>query len=206
MEDLLAIMQTLRAPDGCPWDGEQDHHTIRKNFIEETYEVVEAIDTEDDALLREELGDVLLQVVFHARIAEEAGAFAFADVVNDICAKLVHRHPHVFGTVQADTSEQVLKNWDAIKQQEKKRKSLTEELSGISRALPSLMRASKIAHKRTKRGQVYDCPWESVPTEEAKKQIGEALFAICAAADKLDIDPEEALFRVCDDKCMETIE
>lgn len=198
--DLLAIMETLRAPDGCPWDAEQTHKTIRQNFIEETYEVVEAIDTEDMTLLREELGDVLLQVVFHARMAEEAGVFSFADVANDICAKLVHRHPHVFGTVQADTAEQVLTNWDTIKQQEKKRKSLTEELSGISRALPALMRARKVAHKLAKRGHAFACPYADMDTESAKIAIGEALFALCAAADKLEIDPEEALTRASDAK------
>ena len=108
--DLLEIMKILRAEDGCPWDKEQTHESIRKNLIEETYEVVEAIDNSDDALMREELGDLLLQVVFHARIAQENGYFDFDDVCNDVCKKLIIRHPHIFADVEADTSEKVLEN------------------------------------------------------------------------------------------------
>ena len=118
-DDLVILVEVLRSEKGCPWDREQSHQSIRKDFIEETYEVIEAIDTEDPKLLREELGDVLLQVVFHARIEEESGRFTMDDVANDICAKLIHRHPHVFGTVEADTSEKVLANWEVIKSEEK---------------------------------------------------------------------------------------
>ena len=123
-EDLITIVEILRSEKGCPWDREQDHKSIRKDFIEETYEVIEAIDTENPALLREELGDVLLQVAFHARIEEEAGRFNIDGVANDICVKLVHRHPHVFGDVFADTSEKVLSNWEKIKSEEKERKTV----------------------------------------------------------------------------------
>ena len=122
-EDLVKIMELLRAPDGCPWDREQDHKSIRKNFIEETYEVCEAIDTEDRELLCEELGDVLLQVVFHARISEEYGEFTIDEVIKGVCEKLVHRHPHIFSDIVADTSDEVLKNWEAIKKEEKGRKA-----------------------------------------------------------------------------------
>ena len=114
-EDLVEVMEILRSEEGCPWDREQDHHSIRDDLIEETYEVIEAIDTDDPKLLREELGDVMLQVVFHARIEEEKDSFNINDVANDICAKLIHRHPHVFGDVKADTSEKVLSNWEIIK-------------------------------------------------------------------------------------------
>ena len=112
-DDLVLIMELLRSPGGCPWDIEQNHHSIRNDLIEETYEVVEAIDRDDPVHLREELGDVLLQVVFHARIEDEVGRFTVYDVANDICEKLIYRHPHVFGQVHVDGSEQVLSNWES---------------------------------------------------------------------------------------------
>ncbi|MDL2234521.1 MazG family protein, partial [Ruminococcaceae bacterium OttesenSCG-928-L11] len=123
IDDLLAIMAMLRAPDGCPWDRDQTHASIRRNFIEETYEAVEAIDTNDTALLKEELGDVLLQVVFHARMEEENGSFSFYDVCDGVCKKLIHRHPHIFADTVANSSEEVLNNWDAIKKEEKSQKT-----------------------------------------------------------------------------------
>ena len=132
MQDLLKIMELLRSPDGCPWDREQDHHSIRANFIEETYEAIEAIDTENAELLKEELGDVLLQVVFHAQMEQEKGSFDFSDVVDGICKKLIIRHPHVFSEVPAKTSDEVLKNWDAIKMQTKEQKTQTEVLQSVS--------------------------------------------------------------------------
>ena len=118
--DLCLILEILRGEGGCPWDAEQTHQSIRKNFIEETYEVLEAIDNNDTALLREELGDVMLQVVFHTQMEKELGNFDIDDVSNDVCAKLIHRHPHIFGNVQAGTSEEVLNNWEAIKNEERK--------------------------------------------------------------------------------------
>ena len=130
-DDLVRVVEILRSDIGCPWDREQDHKSIRNDFIEETYEVIEAIDTEDPVLLREELGDVLLQVVFHARIEEQEGRFDITDVANDICVKLIHRHPHVFGEVQVKDSAQVLQNWDAIKSEEKQRISVTDKLRAI---------------------------------------------------------------------------
>ena len=122
IDDLLQIMRILRGDGGCPWDREQTHQSIRRNFIEETYEVVEAIDNKDTALLLEELGDVLLQVVFHTQMEAEQGAFSFDDVCDGICKKLILRHPHIFGDVTAETSEEVLKNWDEIKRKKKDRK------------------------------------------------------------------------------------
>ena len=121
-EDLVEVMEILRSEEGCPWDREQDHHSIRDDLIEETYEVIEAIDTDDPVLLREELGDVMLQVVFHARIEEEKDSFNINDVANDICVKLIHRHPHVFGDVNVSSTDEVLKNWDAIKMDTKIRR------------------------------------------------------------------------------------
>ena len=114
IQDLPEIVRILRGPGGCPWDGEQTHESIRKNFIEETYEAVEAIDNNDTANLREELGDVMLQVLFHAQMEKEAGRFDINDVITEVCTKLVVRHPHIFGDVTADTSEKVLDNWEEI--------------------------------------------------------------------------------------------
>ena len=118
-DDLLRIMEILRAPDGCMWDREQDHHSIRRNFIEETYEVCEAIDDEDTEHMKEELGDVLLQVVFHTQMEKEKGTFDIDDVADGICKKLIFRHPHIFGNVEVASSEEVLRNWDDLKRKEK---------------------------------------------------------------------------------------
>lgn len=126
--DLITIMSLLRGEGGCPWDREQDHHSIRRNFIEETYEVCEAIDNDDPVLLQEELGDVLLQVAFHARMEEEAGRFDFGDVCDGICKKLIVRHPHVFGETKVADSGEVLVNWDRIKERTKGQKTGTETL------------------------------------------------------------------------------
>ena len=129
--DLVEIVKVLRSPNGCPWDREQTHKSIRANFIEETYEAVEAIDTEDRELLKEELGDVLLQVALHSEIESENNGFTIDDVCDGICKKLIIRHPHVFGSVEADTTEQVLKNWDAIKMKTKSQKSQTDRKSVV---------------------------------------------------------------------------
>ena len=145
--DLLAIMDLLRSENGCPWDKEQNHESIRKNLIEETYEVCDCIDRHDRDGLIEELGDVLLQVVFHAKIASDEGQFDQSDVTDRICRKLILRHPHIFGDVKADTSAEVLKNWDEIKRKEKAQKTLTEAMEQVPACLPALMRAQKIQHK-----------------------------------------------------------
>lgn len=212
-EDLLEIMRLLRSPGGCVWDREQDHKSIRRSFIEETYEAVEAIDNDDPVLLQEELGDVLLQVVFHAQIEDEAGRFTMADVVDGICKKMVYRHPHVFGTAEAKTSEDVLVNWDALKQKEKDQKSVTETLESVARSLPGLIRAEKVQHKASKVG--FD--WEDVTgalekvreeTQEVAQalegrgdpveELGDLLFAAVNVARFLDTDPERAIERATD--------
>lgn len=154
--DLLEIMRILRSPEGCVWDREQDHKSIRRSFIEETYEVVEAIDNQDAALLQEELGDVLLQVVFHAQIESEAGRFTMDDVADGICKKMIYRHPHVFGTAEAKTSQDVLESWDALKQKEKHQTTTTDSLVSVARSLPGLIRAEKVQHKAAKVGFDWD--------------------------------------------------
>ncbi len=215
MQDLLKIMELLRSPDGCPWDREQDHHSIRANFIEETYEAIEAIDTENAELLKEELGDVLLQVVFHAQMEQEKGSFDFSDVVDGICKKLIIRHPHVFSEVSAKTSDEVLKNWDAIKMQTKEQKTQTEVLQSVSPALPALMRSQKVQKKAAKAG--FD--WDNVDGALAKifeeldelkeaideggqisseEELGDLLFSVVNVARFIHVDSEQALSKACD--------
>lgn len=152
IDDLLEILAILRSPESCPWDREQNHKSIRRDFLEECYEAIEAIDTDNTALLQEELGDVLLQVVFHSEIERELGHFDFADVVSGIAEKMVVRHPHVFSDVQADTTDAVLKNWDQIKRETKRQKSNREVLESVSPAMPALMRAQKVRKKAAKMG------------------------------------------------------
>ena len=212
-EDLIVLLEVLRSEKGCPWDREQDHHSIRKDLIEETYEVIEAIDTDNPVLLREELGDLLLQVVFHAQIETEKSCFTVHDVANDICVKLIHRHPHVFGTTQADTSEQVLSNWEIIKSEEKERKTVTDKLRAIPPMLPALMRAEKVG----KKAKSFDFPdADSVmkkiyeELDEVKvaiadrdrngveEEIGDLLLTITSLCRKLGVDSEVALNHATD--------
>ena len=207
-EDLVKIMEILRGEGGCPWDREQTHKSIRNDLIEETYEVIEAIDTENPTLLREELGDVLLQVVFHARISEEEKTFCIDDVTDEICRKLIHRHPHVFADVVADTSEEVLKNWENIKSDEKSRKTVTDKLKAVPPMLPALMRATKVG----KKAACFDFPEvsdvmdkmseEFVEVSEAieegdqahiHEEIGDLLLTITSLCRKLDVSAEDAL-------------
>ena len=203
MDDLLKIMAILRSPNGCPWDREQTHASIRKCLIEETYEVCEAIDRSDGELLREELGDLLFQVVFHARIAEEEGLFSFADVANDIAAKMVIRHPHVFGDVTVSGTEGVLTNWDAIKMETKHQVNPGQVLDSVARTLPALMRAQKLAHKIRKYNLEENSPklaqlLSEKGAEDADTPLGERLFALAAVCDTQGMDAEEALTAVCE--------
>jgi len=155
-ESLLQLVDALRSPGGCPWDREQTHQSIRSDLIEETYEVVEAIDTDDAVLMREELGDLLFQVVFHCDMEREAGHFTMDDVIHDICAKMILRHPHVFAETIADTSEQVLENWDKIKKEEKSRVTVKDEMNAVPKMLPALMRCQKVTGKAMKNGYVFE--------------------------------------------------
>lgn len=212
-DDLVLLVEVLRSDKGCPWDREQDHKSIRKDLIEETYEVVEAIDTENPMLLREELGDVLLQVVFHAQIEREVERFTMDDVANDICIKLIHRHPHVFGEVSADTSDKVLSNWEKIKSEEKHRNTITDKLKAIPPMLPALMRAEKVG----KKAKCFDFADEDEVVEKiheemaelrvasvagdadaCEEEVGDLLLSITSLCRKLSIDPEVALNRATD--------
>lgn len=204
--DLLKIMELLRGENGCPWDKVQTHESIRANFIEETYEAIEAIDTGDTALMREELGDVLLQVVFHARMEEEANHFDFYDIVDELCKKLVLRHPHVFGSVNAQNEDEALASWDKAKQ-ESKNQSDSETLTAVSKALPSLMRAQKVGKRASKVG--YDFKDARAALEQLKKEVaeleevidkpeaveelGDVLFSATNIARKIKADSELAL-------------
>ena len=209
-DDLVAITRVLRSEEGCPWDREQDHHSTRVCLIEETYEVAEAIDNEDAVLLREELGDLLFQVLFHAQIEDENGRFDMGDVVDDIAKKMIHRHPHVFGSVEVANSGEVLKNWESIKTEEKQRNTLVEKLRAIPPMMPALMRASKVAKKAGRAAastqdellDILDRQIANMRTtcnEEARKaQIGELLMTVTDVARAWDIDAEHALMQQTD--------
>ncbi len=205
-EDLLTVMRLLRSPGGCPWDREQTHKSIRGDLIEETYEVVEAIDNDDATLLQEELGDLLLQVVFHARIAEEEGKFRMDHVINDITAKLVHRHPHVFAETVVEGSADVLRNWEKIKSKEKQRKTLTMKMDAVPPALPALMRADKLAKIAAKVGFDFAAPEDALAKveeelnevktaktkDEVFEEIGDLFFAVANYARMMGVSSEEA--------------
>lgn len=208
--DLLDIVRLLRGEGGCPWDMVQTHKSIKNDFLEETYEVIEAIDCEDSAMLREELGDVLLQVVFHTRIEEEKSAFNFDDVCDEVCKKLIVRHPHVFGNVKADNTEQVLKNWDAIKMETKGQETYTDTLTSVAKPLPALMRAQKVGKRAMRAGMDFRCTEDAVACITAEKaeldkaianndkqnieeEIGDLLFSCVNAARNLGVDAEMAL-------------
>ena len=212
IEQFLEIMRKLRAPDGCPWDKEQTHSSIRNNFLEEVYEVVDAIDRDSTEDMREELGDVLMQVVFHSVMAEEEKRFDFSDVVNEVCEKLVYRHPHVFGNVSADTSEKVLDNWEKLKRAEKSQNSYTETLKSVPIAFPALMRAQKLQKRASKAGYDFEnaaCAFEKIneetcelekamanlSKEEMTEELGDLLFSVVNVARLLGVDCEEALQR-----------
>lgn len=211
--DLLRIMEILRAPGGCMWDREQDHKSIRRNFIEETYEVIEAIDQDDVEHMKEELGDVLLQVVFHTQMEREAGHFDMDDVANGICQKLIFRHPHIFGEVEVSSSEEILANWDELKKKEKHQESATATLDSVARSLPALIRAEKVQHKAAKVGFDWDdvsgalekVHEETEETERAlggdgdiEEELGDLLFAAVNVARFAKVDPEHALERTTD--------
>ncbi len=209
-EDLLEIMKVLRSSDGCPWDREQDHESLKKYLIEETYEVLEAIDLKSPAKLCEELGDVLLQVVFHARVAEENRQFSMKDVVHTVSEKMVSRHRHVFGEEHAETAEDVVDLWEEIKKEEKGSKTQTSVLKDVPPILPALMRSYKVQEKAAKVGFDWDHiddAWKKVieeteelheaykcgEKEKTEEELGDLLFAVVNVARFLKIEPELAL-------------
>ena len=196
-EQLLQVIRILRDPEnGCPWDKVQTHASIRKNFLEETCEALEAIDADDAVLLREELGDVLMQVVFHAAMEEERGRFTFEDVCRSVCEKLVFRHPNIFASSAAENAG--INGWDALKNKEKGRTTLADELATVPATLPALMRAQKLQKRAAGHGlgqQDAAAAQAFAKAEEAAKQeaAGQLLFAAVNAARLAGVDAEEAL-------------
>ncbi|MDP4109070.1 MAG: nucleoside triphosphate pyrophosphohydrolase [Bacillota bacterium] len=206
--DLVDIVKLLRSENGCPWDKVQTHESIRRNFIEEVYEAVEAIDDKNPGLLCEELGDVLLQVVFHARMEEDCGGFKIDDVTDGICRKLILRHPHVFGDISVRDSDEVLANWDEIKKHEKGLNSHSDALRSVAKSLPALIRAEKVQHKAAKAG--FDWPdiggaFDKLSEEiselkeavnsggNVQDELGDLIFSAVNIARFLKVDPEGAL-------------
>jgi tetrapyrrole methylase family protein/MazG family protein len=204
--DLVRVMARLRGPGGCPWDREQDHRSLARHLLEETHEALDAIDAGDRDLLREELGDVLLQVVFHAQMAADDGAWDVDDVAEGIVRKLIRRHPHVFGEVEVSGADEVLVNWERIKAEEKGERALEDD---IPEALPALARAAKVQ----RRAGGWGFEWRSVDSalealreevgeleahtgpDNAEEDIGDVLFATVSVARKLGVDAESALRR-----------
>ena len=187
-DDVLELVRFLRAPDGCPWDRVQTHASVRRGVIEEAYEVAEAIDRADDAMMIEELGDLLMQVLFHARIAEEEERFSMQEVYDRLCKKLIFRHPNLFEGKEA-------MDWQELKRMEKGQQTLAEELDGIAKTLPALTRAEKIAGKIGQTGQNLTDLAAKFDEDPSAENLGALLFATAAAAKKEKIDPEEALTR-----------
>lgn len=213
VDDLRRIVALLRAPGGCPWDREQTHESIRRNFIEEAYEVAEAIDEKNPAHLKEELGDVLLQVLFHASLEEDAGHFDLDDVADGICRKLIFRHPHVFAQSGETSTDQVLDSWETLKRREKGQKTYTDTLNSVARSLPGLWRAEKLQAKAEKAG--FEWPnvqaamgkleeelgeLKQAVSEESnvEEELGDLLFAAVKIARFFRLDPEKALEGTCE--------
>lgn len=211
IQDLLEIVSILRSPQGCPWDREQTHKSIRKNFIEETYEAVEAIDTENTSLLQEELGDVLLQILLHSEMEAEKETFDFGDVVDGLAKKLVFRHPHVFQAEHAATPEEALRHWEQSKRVEKGQQNPSDTLQQVSTALPALMYSEKVQKRAAKIGFDYHNTLQALEhlkeeiheLEEAilqhqqaeiQEELGDVLFSTVNVARFVAVDPEHALF------------
>lgn len=215
IDDLISIVTLLRAPGGCPWDRAQTHFSIKKNFIEETYEVIEAINKNSAEGLREELGDVLLQVALHCEMEREQGSFDFDDVCNDICQKLIIRHPHVFGDVKADDEKAALSSWDAVKLKTKGMKKQSESMSSVPMELPALMRAQKVQSKAAKVGFDWDdsegafnkiqeeineliTAIDQSDSSDVEEEFGDVLFSCVNVSRFIGVDSEEALTRATD--------
>ncbi len=210
IEDLQKIVELLRSQNGCRWDKEQTHKSIRNDFLEEVCEAIEAIDLNDPALLREELGDVLLQVVFHCQIEKESGSFIFDDVCDEICKKLIVRHPHVFSDTVVSSTDEVLKNWDSIKKETKGQLSYTDTLNSVAKSLPALMRAQKIGKRAMRAGMDFNSADDAIACisketsefcdavnsgdkDKISDELGDILFSCTNAARHLGIDAEQAL-------------
>lgn len=215
INDLISIIALLRTPRGCPWDREQTHESIKKNFIEETYEVIEAINKHSVEGLREELGDVLMQIALHCQMESECNNFDFNDVCNELCQKLVIRHPHVFGDVKAVNTQDALKSWDSVKQQTKGYKSRYQSMVSVPIELPALMRAQKVQEKASKAGFDWrdkDGAISKINEEinellnavehnsqpEIEDEFGDLLFSCVNVSRFLNVDSEEALKKATD--------
>lgn len=203
--DLVEIMARLRSPQGCPWDREQDHRSLRQCLLEEAYEVLEAIDAGDPAALRQELGDLLLQVIFHSQLASEAGQFGIAEVMQSLRGKLVKRHPHVFGDKVIETAEGVLAEWHSIKQEEMDQ-TPAQQVGTVPKSLPALVRAEKVQRRAARAGwersanaaraaadRLLTSLEEASSQAEAERAIGELLFAVADLARRHQVDAEQAL-------------
>lgn len=210
INDLVEIVRILRSENGCPWDKVQTHESIKPSLIEEVYEVIEAIDLKDPDLMKEELGDVLLQVVFHSQMESEINHFTFENVCNDICQKLIIRHPHVFGQVTVNSCDEVLTNWEKIKQQTKGQTTFTQTLQSVPKTLPALMKAQKVGKRAAKSGMDFtdikaaiDCLKSEISELEAaiaaenqndiEEELGDVLFSCTNIARKADADAEMLL-------------
>lgn len=212
-EDLLEIIRLLRSEDGCPWDKAQTHQSIRRGLLEEAYEAAEAIDNDDPMLLKEELGDVLMQVVFHADIESDAGRFTIDDVCDGVVKKLLFRHPHVFGSQREDSPESVLVSWDKLKRQEKGQKTVADSMDSVARSLPGLWRAEKLQNKAASAG--FEWPdvqgaLDKLEEEVAElrraveeggdvpEELGDVLFAAVKVGRFCACDPEDAVNGTCE--------
>lgn len=208
--DLVNIIRCLREPGGCPWDAEQTHESIKKNLIEETYEVIEAINKRNNSMLCEELGDLLMQVVFHSQMETETGNFNIDDVSDGVCKKLIERHPHVFGNIDVSGVEEVLTNWDSIKRKSKGQINISQAMQTIPKELPALMRSAKVQHKAASCG--FDWPeisgalekldeeivelrkaLSTGQAEDSMEELGDVLFSIVNVSRFAGHDAEEAL-------------
>ena len=215
-DKLVEVMKKLHAPGGCPWDREQTHESLKPYLLEETYEALEAIDSGSDEHLQEELGDVLMQVVFHAEIADREGRFTINDVIEGIVEKLVRRHPHVFGDVTVDSSDEVVVNWEEIKRREKReKKSGGSVLDGLPQSLPALIKARRIQEKVSRVGfdwerteevmlkvdeELQELKEASQTQDKAaiEEELGDLLFAIANLARFVSLCPEDALRKTID--------
>ena len=212
-EDLLEIIRLLRSEDGCPWDKAQTHQSIRRGLLEEAYEAAEAIDNDDPVLLKEELGDVLMQVVFHADIESDAGRFTIDDVCDGVVKKLLFRHPHVFGSECEDSPESVPVSWDKLKRQEKGQKTLADSMDSVARSLPGLWRAEKLQNKAASAG--FEWPDVQGALDKLEEEVGElrraveeggdvpeelgdVLFAAVKVGRFCGCDPEDAVNGTCE--------
>lgn len=210
LDDLIKIVEMLRGENGCPWDKAQTHETLKSCLLEETYEVIDAIDRKDSSDLTEELGDLLLQIIFHSRLAQERGEFNIIDVIDGISKKMIRRHPHIFGDVDVKDQKEIMENWEKIKNEEKSVGSVTESMKNIPDVMPALMRAYKVQQKASRVGFDWDDVdgamdkldeetnelkevYKGKDRDKIREELGDLLFAIVNVARFVDLDPELAL-------------